>query len=237
MNYKNKATAFISLCLYFCWFSVDVCHYRLSFWWWAVLCCGLFFKWLCSFKRLIWWQDKWNLSSNSCLHNIKWILYLFANATARGFQTIFQSNGSWTQWPQNLQTLESYGAQRLPTWNKNNNCYLVLQMQMVSRWNTSQTQSLALCSWWSTNLGTRLLGYLCTHCNVGQCPVTPYYCINSWSRIQDHQFHTCISAGWFRRYSVKGFFVNPVVISDKNQRCDVLKHNKSLYGLKQAGYN
>jgi hypothetical protein len=31
--------------------------------------------------------------------------------------------------------------------------------------------------------------------------------------------------------------VNPVDVSDKNCRCYVLKLNKSLYGLKQAGYN
>jgi hypothetical protein len=31
--------------------------------------------------------------------------------------------------------------------------------------------------------------------------------------------------------------VNPVDILDENQRCHVLKLNKSLYGLKEAGYN
>jgi hypothetical protein len=31
--------------------------------------------------------------------------------------------------------------------------------------------------------------------------------------------------------------VNPVDILDENQRCYDLKLNKSLYGLKQAGYN
>jgi hypothetical protein len=31
--------------------------------------------------------------------------------------------------------------------------------------------------------------------------------------------------------------VNPVDVTDDSQRCYVLKLNKSLYGLKQAGYN
>jgi hypothetical protein len=31
--------------------------------------------------------------------------------------------------------------------------------------------------------------------------------------------------------------VNPIDVSDENRRCYVLKLNKSLYGLKQAGYN
>ena len=31
--------------------------------------------------------------------------------------------------------------------------------------------------------------------------------------------------------------INPFDVTDENQRCYVLKLNKSLYGLKQAGYN
>jgi hypothetical protein len=31
--------------------------------------------------------------------------------------------------------------------------------------------------------------------------------------------------------------INPTNVSDGDRRCYVLKHNKSLYGLKQADYN
>ena len=31
--------------------------------------------------------------------------------------------------------------------------------------------------------------------------------------------------------------INPIDVSNENRRCYVLKLNKSLYGLKQAGYN
>ncbi len=53
------------------------------------------------------------------------------------------SNSSLMQWRVNLkttylQTLESYGAQRLTTWHKSNNGYLVIQMQTLSRRNTKQ---------------------------------------------------------------------------------------------------
>jgi hypothetical protein len=33
------------------------------------------------------------------------------------------------------------------------------------------------------------------------------------------------------------WLINPIDVTDDNQRCYVLKLNKSLYGLKQAGYN
>jgi hypothetical protein len=43
-----------------------------------------------------------------------------------------------------------------------------LLMRTLSRWKSKQTQSKAMCSWRAGNLGTRLLGNICTSGYLGQ---------------------------------------------------------------------
>ncbi len=116
---------------------------------------------------------------------------------------------------------------------------LVLQTQMLSRWNTQQTQSSSVCSWRSTNLGT---SYWDTF-----APVVTWASVRLLlivAKIHGLESKSIDFVLAFLQadldvpvYMEHPAWVNPIVISDKNQRCYVLKLNKSLYGLKQASYN
>jgi hypothetical protein len=108
------------------------------------------------------------------------------------------------------------------------------QTQALPRWYAQQTQGTLVYTWGNANLGTKLLGNICTCCELGKRLPNPSDCKKSWSVFEEYRFFPQANL------EIPLFIELPIGFDTPNNkecRFYILKLNKSLYGLKQAEYN
>ena len=92
----------------------------------------------------------------------------------------------------------------------------------------------------STNLGPRLLGHICSSCYMGE-HLTPILIVAKVHGLKSKSIEFVLAfpqaALDVPVYMELPTGVNPTNVSDGDCHRFILKLNKSLYGLKQAGYN
>ena len=161
-------------------------------------------KWIWKSKWFIRRHYQWSDSPRQGIYNFEWELHIQPNAQRRWLQTILPSNDRRDPGTRTEGALDTNAKKRNSSRYQNDYGNMVFQTQAISRWQPKQAQGKIMRTWWTTNMGSRLLGHVRSCRNVGKCQNATHSCKDTQARIKEYWFRTCLSSSWSGRTCVHG---------------------------------